>query len=88
MHGNSNCSVYGKKCLKFNKFDHFQSACNSEITFIENVEGLSNVNYFCSAVHTKNTFAVSWSKTILVENKSINFKLDTSSDVNLMTILT
>jgi hypothetical protein len=29
------------------------------------------------------TFAVSRSETILVENKSINFKLDTGYDVNL-----
>jgi hypothetical protein len=31
-----------------------------------------------------NTLAVSWSETILVENKGINFKLDTGSDVNLL----
>uniref|UniRef100_A0A2S2PCF5 RNA-directed DNA polymerase n=1 Tax=Schizaphis graminum TaxID=13262 RepID=A0A2S2PCF5_SCHGA len=86
MHGKGKCPAYGKKCLKCNKFNHFKSVCKSEIAFVENVEGLSNDSYFCSTVYTMNTFAVSWSESILVENKSINFKLDTGSDVNLLTL--
>ncbi|CAI6369196.1 unnamed protein product [Macrosiphum euphorbiae] len=86
MHGKGKCPAYGKKCLKCNKFNHFQNVCKSEIAFVENVDGLSIDNYFCSTVYTMNTFAVSWSETILVENKSINFKLDTGSDVNLLTL--
>ncbi|KAL4127438.1 hypothetical protein QTP88_011609 [Uroleucon formosanum] len=86
MHGKGKCPAYGKKCLKCNKFNHFQSVCKSEIAFVENIDGLSNDNYFCSTVYTMNTFAVSWSETILVENKNINFKLDTGSDVNLLTL--
>jgi len=42
MHGKGKCLAYGKKCLKFNKFIHFQGVCKSEIVFVENVEGLSN----------------------------------------------
>lgn len=35
---------------------------------------------------TVNTFAVSWSEMIWVENQKINFKLDTGSDVNLLSL--
>jgi len=55
MYGKSKFFAYGKKCLKYNKFNHFQSVCKSDVTFVENVEGLSNDNYFCSTVYTMNT---------------------------------
>lgn len=79
-HARNACSAYGKECLKCKKMNHFAHMCKSKINTIDvDVSELS-------IDEVSGDTNVEWSEVIKINNKNVNFKLDTGAVVNLINL--
>ena len=89
-HGPRACPAYGKNCNKCGKSGHYARVCRSSSQASKPCHYVSRDEYestelFVGMVATGSTSDQRWSQCLRVENKKIDFKLDTGSDVNIIT---
>lgn len=91
------CPAYGKKCSNCNKLNHFASMCGAKsVRTISIDERDANVTidssnnsdeFYINAILNPNQITKiknSWKETISINNILIEFKLDSGSDVNII----
>lgn len=82
QHKRNECPAYGQKCFKCNKMNHFSSACLSKgVACIQ--KNVSNDNIFHINM-IKSTNRNKWIIKLSVNNYEIEIKVDTGSDVNII----
>ncbi|CAK1583539.1 unnamed protein product [Parnassius mnemosyne] len=75
VHKKFECPAYGKQCLRCAKMNHFARACVARVFNVEESDE--------QVIHTVKSSS-EWNVNLMINNKSINFKLDTGADVNIL----
>lgn len=72
VHQKNDCPAYGRKCMRCSKMNHFAKMCR--VFFVDNSnEQVSNINCINS-----------WDIDLIIKGQTLNFKLDTGADVNVL----
>lgn len=74
-HNMYQCPAYGAKCNKCNRYNHYAKMCQ----VLYEIDGNSS-DQVINNINSDN----SWSATLYVNSKPVNFKLDTGADVNVL----
>ncbi|KAE9535927.1 hypothetical protein AGLY_007828, partial [Aphis glycines] len=91
-HTRKNCPAYGKICRNCKKYNHFETGCKFKSS--KSVMGTiktesdsedSDVVFNINKIKNVNLVKNSWMKNIMIQNLTIEFKLDTGSDINIIT---
>ncbi|KAF5282096.1 hypothetical protein FQR65_LT14414 [Abscondita terminalis] len=93
VHGLNECPAYGKICGRCGNKNHFRNCCR--VKWVKQVEDAgdecsyeTSLNIETVLVNMRSVDAMNWLETIKVNNKSIDVKLDTGAEVNLISIHT
>lgn len=94
QHQPRKCPAYGKNCNYCQKLGHFASMCRTRSKRIQQVEQESSDEE--SAAHSLNTIRIScivtsriqWFQQMQISGASIQFKIDTGADANILPIAT
>uniref|UniRef100_A0A8D8T341 Uncharacterized protein K02A2.6 n=1 Tax=Cacopsylla melanoneura TaxID=428564 RepID=A0A8D8T341_9HEMI len=90
-HESNNCPAYGRHCFRCGRMNHFDEACRlrpKKIKAIEIEESSSDqeggelTKYLISTVQSTNT--EKWYQKFNFKNTSIDFKLDSGADINVL----
>ena len=90
-HANRACSAYGKACNKCGKSGHFARVCRSKpndgkvryVSHYDPTDGTAEM--FVGMVKNAHTATDNkWTQKLRVDNCTISFKLDTGSDVSII----
>lgn len=98
QHEDKKCPAYGKKCTNCGKYNHFATMCkskvrnNKNVNFIQNNENIesNSENFVFIGTIEKTINAIndeeSWVAPMLVNNQTINFKLDSGAVANVIPV--
>ncbi|UYV63431.1 K02A2.6-like [Cordylochernes scorpioides] len=82
-HPYGKCFAYGKICNSCKKPNHFAKMCRNRVHMLE--ERAEEEEEMCLQYLSLDSITgLEWTKIILVENNSVNFKLDTGAQVNIL----
>ncbi|CAH0717253.1 unnamed protein product, partial [Brenthis ino] len=98
-HRANNCPAYGKYCNLCNKPNHFALACfknKKNISLVKQNKYESEQDYAdslidsCELVESSRKICkinlLQWSQKLIINNKELEFKLDTGAEINVMPI--
>ena len=92
-HGINECPAYGKKCHRCGKFNHYKVACKVKLikeVIMESEEEQDDQENFLSIdsvkLCNKAVSQITWYENVIINNKSVKFKLDTGCEVNILPI--
>lgn len=97
VHGKRECPVYGKSCYKCGRTNHFSNVCRAkmrraqDVTKEEKSESEDDDFYVSSIVKVGELSKTSksiWKELIQVNGKAIMFKIDTGSEINIISLKT
>lgn len=86
VHSFRNCPAFGKNCRKCGKLNHFAIKCSSSrpVRDLEIVDDESKQSELLLGTVSTNTLYNSWTKTILINDIPIDFKVDTGAMANVL----
>ncbi|MCG8047630.1 MAG: RNase H-like domain-containing protein [Candidatus Thiodiazotropha endolucinida] len=99
-HGKLQCPAYGKRCTKCKRFNHFHKMCKTKLSFssklkkkhvhaVEDSSDSSDNELYAGMIndlplHSVNPLNDEWSVNSKINDKSINFQIDTGARCNVM----
>lgn len=95
VHGYRECPAYGKTCHKCGRMNHFSSMCKvklsdvKDITRNEKSKSEDEDLYVSSIVKVGELSKLGksiWNETVEVNGKTVKFKIDTGSEVNIISL--
>ncbi|XP_071628027.1 uncharacterized protein [Temnothorax longispinosus] len=94
-HGYRECPAYGKTCHKCGRMNHFSSVCKAKVKNVKNIlkdkdsESEDETLYVNSIVKVGEVMKKAksvWTETVEVNGKVVKFKIDTGSEVNIISL--
>ncbi|UYV61274.1 K02A2.6-like [Cordylochernes scorpioides] len=82
-HPYGKCFAYGKICNSCKKPNHFAKMCRNRVHMLEG-RAEEEEEMCLQYLSLDSITGLEWTKIILVENNSVNFKLDTGAQVNIL----
>lgn len=83
-HPKNRCPAYKKKCMKCLKFNHFANQCRTKN--INEVNNSEENTLFLGMINSEKDNEKIWEIILNINNKNINFKIDTGAQVNCIPI--
>lgn len=88
VHAYKNCPAYGKLCNNCKKYNHFAKACRSKGIHAIQEDTNSSETFFVETINAQQKVTVNsikeWTVMMQINGKSVQFKMDTGSEVNII----